>query len=387
MHVIVVSQRRLLAKYGPQGQRQLTVRIAGLRHARQRRGLQSCLLDVEQGAAAYGVGGVDGSNARAISMQLAALDTALKASGDRVESVLIIGGPDVVPFHLGRNPVADSDSSIAADYLYGRSDADGLLNEWPVGRLPDGEGTSAGQLRRLLLLASLLQCRPPVGAARTFGYSTASWRRASGVAYAVLNPQQPLLLSPPTTAGTLDTVLLDGAGRVYCNLHGSPSNVTWYGQGPTRHSKWISALRPRDVAPLNMLGAVVVSEACYGAYSPDCDLGDGLAMAFMLRGAACFVGTTTMAYGPSKPPLSEADLLARTVLEESLRPGITAGEAFAAARRRVLLETMDWQGFLDEDDTKTLMQFVLYGDPTLVIGAETEGGDDDDSEADRSGGG
>jgi hypothetical protein len=38
-----------------------------------------------------------------------------------------------------------------------------------------------------------------------------------------------------------------------------------------------------------------------------------------------------------------------------------------AARAGMLRDTLARQSTLDEDDQKTLLEFVLYGDPTLVV--------------------
>ena len=89
--------------------------------------------------------------------------------------------------------------------------------------------------------------------------------------------------------------------------------------------------------------------------------------------AAGFVGATAISYGPPGPPPGEADLIALHFLRAVAGSGsagsapITLGEAFAAARAGMLHDTLAEQRTLDEDDQKTLLEFVLYGDPTIVI--------------------
>jgi hypothetical protein len=41
------------------------------------------------------------------------------------------------------------------------------------------------------------------------------------------------------------------------------------------------------------------------------------------------------------------------------------GESFRNAKLDFARKALRRQGFLDDDDKKTLLQFVLYGDPTL----------------------
>jgi hypothetical protein len=49
---------------------------------------------------------------------------------------------------------------------------------------------------------------------------------------------------------------------------------------------------------------------------------------------------------------------------------MTLGESFKNAKLDFARKALRRQGFLDDDDKKTLLQFVLYGDPTLRIRTE-----------------
>jgi hypothetical protein len=60
-------------------------------------------------------------------------------------------------------------------------------------------------------------------------------------------------------------------------------------------------------------------------------------------------------------------LIALHFLRALREPGTTLGSAFMAARAGMLRDTLAFQATLDEDDQKTLLEFVLYGDPTLVV--------------------
>jgi hypothetical protein len=127
------------------------------------------------------------------------------------------------------------------------------------------------------------------------------------------------------------------------------------------------ALRPADLAGLDLRGAVMISEACYGATLAGRDTDTSLALAFLACGAAGFVGATAISYGPPSPPAGEADLIALHFLRALKRPGTSLGAAFMAARMGMMRDTLASQSTLDEDDQKTLLEFVLYGDPTLVV--------------------
>jgi hypothetical protein len=129
----------------------------------------------------------------------------------------------------------------------------------------------------------------------------------------------------------------------------------------------LAALRPSDLVGVDLRGAVMISEACYGAAIAGRNADTSLALAFLAAGAAGFVGATAISYGPPSPPAGEADLIALHFLRALKRPYATLGTAFMAARIGMIRDTIALQSTLDEDDQKTLLEFVLYGDPTLVV--------------------
>jgi hypothetical protein len=290
---------------------------------------------------------------------------ALERAGDRLESLLIVGGPEIVPFNMAANPTfEDGDESVPSDGLYAARNPFALVPEWPVGRIPSAAGDDPDLLLRLLEYAAAAV--PADQLRRPFGYGTAAWRRSSVEVYAQIDAPERLLISPPIVAATLDRARLDGARLLYCNLHGVIDGAPWYGQ--RRHeSRLLLALRPSDLAGLDLRGALMISEACYGAAIAGRDVDTSLALAFLARGAAGFVGATAISYGPPAPPVGEADLLALHFLRALKRPHGTLGAAFMAARLGMIRDTIAFQSTLDEDDQKTLLEFVLYGDPTLVV--------------------
>jgi hypothetical protein len=371
VNLIITSASRLREVYGSYGARRVMGAIGGLVQAHAARDIQSRLLLIEEGDADLGVAGAQ-LEPEAIARQLwslvVALGPASRRDPARLSSVLIVGGPDIVPFYEAPNPAAhDGDETVAGDWIYGARDPFGPM-AWPVGRLPGAAGGDPDLLLRLLDFAASAPAARS-GSHKTFGYCTAMWRRAAEQIYATIDSPERLLVSPPLLATSLDRRLLDGAGLVYCNLHGVPDGPPWYGQSE-EHPALVAALRPADLAGLDLRGALVVSEACYGAAIAGRDEGTSLALAFLARGAAGFVGATAVSYGPPGPPPGEADLIALHFLQ-AVAGGAgptTLGGAFAAARAGMLRDTLAQQRMLDEDDQKTLLEFVLYGDPTVVVG-------------------
>lgn len=363
MNLIITSCARLRELYGQQDARAVLVSIDRLVAARAMRDVPSRVLLIEQGDQALGVVAAD-VEPEAIVGQLAAVAAALKRDGDALSSVLIVGGPEIVPFYEVPNPTpGDGDETVPGDWIY--SGADELAPPaWPVGRIPGAGGDGARLLLRLLELAAA--ARPARETRKAFGYGTAAWREAAAAVYTTIDAPERMLVSPPTLASTLDRRRLDGARLVYANLHGVRDGPPWYGQAAD-HPALVSALRPSDLLGLDLRGAVVVSEACYGAAIAGRDESTSLALAFLARGALGFFGATAVSYGPPTPPAGEADLMALHFLRAVTQPGVSIGAAFAAARAGMLQDTLARQQRLDEDDQKTLLEFVLYGDPTAVV--------------------
>ncbi|MFL5800819.1 MAG: C25 family cysteine peptidase [Roseiflexaceae bacterium] len=367
MDLITSSRDRLRAVYGADGARRVAAALRQLLAARPARGTPTRLAWIEEGLPDLGVAGA-AADPEAISQQFAELSGALGRAGARLESILIAGGPDIVPFYEAPNPTPyDGDLAVPCDCFYGACNPYALLPEWAVGRIPGAAGGDPTLLLRLLGAAATYKPAPAGQTPKVFGYSTAAWRHAAAEVYAEIPGADLLLVSPPTLAATLDRRLLDWARRVYCNLHGVRDGPLWYGQ-PSDHGALVVALRPADLAGLDLSGAVVVSEACYGAAIGGRDEHSSLALAFLARGAAGFLGATAISYGPPSPPTGEADLIAMHFLRALRAPGATLGGAFMAARTGMLRDTLAHQATLDEDDQKTLLEFVLYGDPTLVVG-------------------
>jgi hypothetical protein len=78
------------------------------------------------------------------------------------------------------------------------------------------------------------------------------------------------------------------------------------------------------------------------------------------------LGSTKISYGSVTPPLIAADFLGRSFWE-NLSAGLPAGEALRRAKTDLATEMVKRQGYLDGEDQKTLISFVLYGDPLFML--------------------
>jgi hypothetical protein len=158
---------------------------------------------------------------------------------------------------------------------------------------------------------------------------------------------------------------LAAAKLIYCNLHGVIGSAAWYGQS-LADSDLLPALRPADLVGVRLDRAVVITQACFGARLSPAGNERSMALALLEAGAAV-IGAIGLSYGAPDPPPSESDLLAQHLLLALRRSGQRLGAAFLAAHTSMLRDLIQRQGQIDNDDTKTLLEFVLYGDPALPV--------------------
>jgi len=269
-----------------------------------------------------------------------------------IDFLLLLGGDEVVPFFLLENPCDDADERVLSDNPYASRDDNYTIPERICARIPDNK--SAEYMKRQLAKSKQLY-------KKSFGLTAKIWQRASEDVYRSIGDPKDLRSSPPVTSEKFKKLWLQKKDYLYFNVHGSKVSANWYGQ---QGGEYPVAMRPLNIEDA---AGVVASESCYGAYIVDKTEEDAICLKFLAQDEVIgFCGSTTIAYGPVAPPSSEADLLVRYFFEY-LRQGFTLGESFKNAKLDFARKALRRHGFLDDDDQKTLLQFVLYGDPTLRV--------------------
>jgi len=293
-------------------------------------------------------------NAKAIRNLI--LDTEKKWG--TIDYILIIGGDAVVPFFRLPNPCDDSDAKVVSDSPYASRDDDFLIPERVCARIPDNKSADfiIKQLNKPVLNY------PAVNKThQAFGLTAKVWLKASQNVYRQIGKIKDLKVSPPVTSDKFEDKWLQDKDFIYFNVHGSDESANWYGQDGDDY--------PVALSPDNIIDAsgIVASEACYGANIIKRTSKNAICLRYMDQdNILCFCGSTTIAYGPSVPPSSEADLLVKYFFEY-VKQGLPVGACLLNAKRDFARKALRRHGFLDDDDQKTLLQFVLYGDPTLRI--------------------
>jgi hypothetical protein len=412
VYVIFSVHGNLEAQYGAQGAAEVVAEMKRLANAISSRKAGSpserwdsivYLPDNPENIAKLMLSKGNGANATqpvdpwSLKLSLADLDKALGKKGEMIGALLIVGGPEIVPFHNLPNPVDDPDSEIPSDNPYSTRDENYFIPEWPVGRIPCGAGNDptmlllslrqmhsrhSSQLKSIprpkrwltWILGWIMPNGKPIR--KGFGITAAVWRQASFQVFRPVAEAKAVMISPPISVNGNSgnghkPGVLPSARLGYFNLHGLANAAEWYGQrDPLETSDgpdYPVALRPDDVRSMADKNPLVVfSEACYGAHILNKTVDQALALQFLKTGTQVVAGSTTMSYGAINKPLIGADLLGYKFWK-ALLEGLTAGEALQRAKIELAGEMHQRQGYLDGEDQKTLISFVLYGDPLLYL--------------------
>jgi tetratricopeptide (TPR) repeat protein len=392
VRLILSSRSALVAAFGEDGYTELDGRLCALCEATARATGAEVIkvyVDDDSHLGEFGLLGADPSDPEQIADLIRGIETKLSLESKRVLSVLIVGGDSIIPFHRVANPADDEDPEVLSDWPYVAREDNALLSRFSVGRLPDaGDGaldslltlvdhaiahheTSASQAS-VSASSWLSPIRRLFSAGRSerasVGYTAEIWAEASRSVFEVIGDPAKLELSPPSTDYDFLTAHERMPALAYFNLHGFRGSPYWYGHGEADHGSPLLpiALTPLSVSWANAEGILVYSEACYGAEPPGRHPDGSIALNLLSNGALAFVGFTAMSYGTLMPPLSGADLLGR-YLWEGILDGLSVGEALRRARAEFIRTAATEQGYLDGEDQKALMSFVLYGDPSLSL--------------------
>jgi tetratricopeptide (TPR) repeat protein len=398
VRLILSSRKALTERFGEDGYRELDGRLSALCEAVARStGAEAIKVYVDDDShlGEFGLRGVDPSDAEKVTGLIQGIEASLGSESKQVLSLLIVGGDSIIPFHRVDNPADDEDAKVLSDWPYVCREDNQLLSRFSVGRLPDA---GDGEVTTLLTLVDRAIAHHERGASQagvsgsswlrnpirrllsagrsgfaSVGYTAEIWAEASRSVFEVIGDPSKLELSPPSTDYDFLTAHEQMPTLAYFNLHGFGGSPYWYGHGEADYG---SALLPIALTPLSVSwssadGALVYSEACYGAEPPGQHADGSIALNLLANGALGFLGFTAMSYGTLSPPLSGADLLGR-YLWEGILDGLSVGGAMQRARAEFIRNAATEQGYLDGEDQKALMSFVLYGDPSLSLGARRE---------------
>lgn len=294
------------------------------------------------------------------------------------DAVVILGGPTIVPFFSICAPEflvpPDQDAPLLSDDPYVAFDRHNAFYkpECAIGRLPDGGPDNPDLLIDLLMRSTAHHRTTAPQTPMPLGLTEALWRDGSGRVFGFSSNS--LYTCPPyglpgcrCVSELITPNWLQAFNLHYYNAHGTPSNTLWYARCDVNGCNQ-KCDHPRipllmaDVIPA-LANAWIFSPAGYSAcLTTPTDA--NLALQFLRRGAICYIGSTAATYSAQTgSALEAADRMAQAFfdgLHQNMlgRTRLSIGELVKRAKLGYTVR----DGF----DCKTVVEFVLFGDPTLV---------------------
>ena len=371
--IILTNNTALTSKYGASGVRSVHAGIERLVVADRDRGLITRLIAIDDARAmrefwarAVTRGADSRQNKQAVDDLYAALAP---------DYILLLGSSDVIPQQPLRNPVyttpkgddddpdATGDLPYACEAGYGRDIGSFIGPTRVVGRLPDIAGANEpSYLLRLLRTASAARPASPDAYRDHFALSAQIWEGSTRQSMRNIFGNSDGVLPVPPRSANWPANLLEKRMH-FINCHGASRASEFFGQPASGKHQYPIALRASQIAGKIARGTVAAAECCYGGQLPrrsPTHTRPGICETYLGSGAWGFVGSSTIAYGDFERN-GDADLVCQYFFENVLASA-SLGRAFLEARQKFVRSVSP----LHPLDLKTLAQFNLYGDPSIV---------------------
>ncbi|MER9259459.1 hypothetical protein [Mesorhizobium sp. M0619] len=368
VHKAIVSNNLALrAKYGAAGAAAIYIALGRMVAHDATRGLTTQVFDIDNLAhmtAVHGKPVIGPKDERGAKEAVDAIHGSLAC-----DYIMLLDGPDIIP-HIELNPISgimDRDRTIPSDLPYASPSpfskvAANFLNVTRVvGRLP----ACVGEMNHLILVGLIDKCiahapLPSQTFSPFFSISADIWQISTQLSLnAVFGSAAGLYLSGPSGHNLIDPSLVSKAHFINC--HGNSGDFRFYGEdaaGAFSDAMDSSKIPPGAISP----GAVAAAECCYGAQLYNYLLlgrAKPICMDYMMQGAASFLGSTNVSYGPASSN-GQADLICQVFIQRVLG-GASSGRALLQARQNFILT----QVMSIATNLKTIAQFLLLGDPSI----------------------
>jgi hypothetical protein len=374
---IVTNLTALKNKYGADGVTAIKSAVRDLIAADKERGLKTILTAVDDAAAMKKLDAPPVINALDPRENKKAIDGIYRALTP--DYLMILGAIDVIPHQDLKNamfspkPDADNEEFAYSDLPYACGAAYSQdVNKFTgptrvVGRLPDltGHKGSPSYLIGLLKTATNWKSSPREAYQDYLGISAQIWKKSTAQSLTNTFNTDKDMQTTPKKRSHWNSGLINRRAH-FINCHGGDTLPDFYGQSAKDEKVMPVSHRASYVAKAgNILeGTVVAAECCFGAQLYDPSAADdsqmGMCNAYLSRKAYGFLGSSTTAYGPAEGN-DQADLICQYFMQRVLA-GASLGRATLEARQRFI----EKKSPLNHTNQKTLAQFNLFGDPSIV---------------------
>jgi hypothetical protein len=379
--VIVTNMTALKQKYAAAGVKAIQKAVTQLIAADKKRGLETILVALDDATAMKKLKAPPVKKPLDAKQNKQAVDGVYKALAP--DYIMILGAIDVIPHQDLKNPLftpnpngdtdefAYGDLPYACDQPYSKNLQDFTGPTRVVGRLPDltGETGDPDYLLGVLQTATNWKSSPRSAYQNYLGISTEKWRGSTALSLTnIFNSDKDLQTSPKKSPKWKANLI---NRRVhFINCHGGDTYPNFVGQSKTDDSDTPISLEAEYIAEAGNIveGTVAAAECCYGGQLYDRSAAEGqmgICNAYLGQKAYGVFASTTTSYGPFTGN-DQADLICQYFLQRILS-GDSMGRAALEARQRFIEKASP----LSPMNQKTLAQFNLYGDPSIIPVAST----------------
>jgi hypothetical protein len=375
--VIVTNLTALKQKYGAAGLKTIQSAVRDLIAADKKRGLSTSLIALDDAAAMKKLKATPVKKATSPRENKKAIDGVYKALVP--DYLMILGAIDVIPHQDLKNPLfsddpegdneefADGDLPYACDAPYSHDIQDFTGPTRVVGRLPDLTGAegSPKYLIGLLKTATNWKSSPRSEYQECLGISTETWRESTSESLTKIFGTDKDLQTSPKKGFKWKPNFINRRVH-FINCHGNDALSEFFGESSTDGEDMPVSHQAAFIAQKGNVveGTVVAAECCFGGQLYDPTAADegqmGICNTYLDKKAYGFLGSTTTAYGPASGN-DMADLICQYFIQRVLA-GASQGRAALEARQRFIEKSSP----LSPMNQKTLAQFNLYGDPSIV---------------------
>ncbi len=375
--VIVTNLEALKQKYVAAGVKTIQSAVRDLIAADKERRLSTSLVALDDAAAMKKLKATPVKTITSPRENKKAIDEVYKALVP--DYLMILGAIDVIPHQDLKNPLysddpegdneefAYGDLPYACDAPYNHDIKNFTGPTRVVGRLPDLTGAQGDPkyLIGLLKTATNWKSSPRSEYQSCLGISTEKWRESTSESMTNIFGTDNDLQTSPKKGFKWKSDLINRLVH-FINCHGGDTFPDFLGQSTTDDYDMPISHQAAFVAQKGNIieGTVVAAECCFGGQLYDPTAADneqmGMCNTYLDKKAYGFLGSTTTAYGPFSGN-DQADLICQYFLQRVLA-GASQGRATLEARHRFVEKGSP----LSPTNQKTLAQFNLYGDPSIV---------------------
>jgi hypothetical protein len=387
----VTVKRRLKCKYDPAALEQIKAALKRWIKADAERGIRTIYIAVDDHAAMKKRGVQPVSGKVTAPKIKRAIDDLWKRLAP--EYLVLFGAHDVVPMFEVSNPDydpgGDTDKTLLTDSPYASSfpflsgkRRSYMVPDRVIGRIPDmvSEPNKCHKVDPMWLLsylktATFWTSNPANLYTETYAICAEQWQSAGEQCMQyITRPTRELLISPPKSDTSSPARKRLSARLHMIKCHGSPGQATFYGY-PQQPDSALSkeredalfkpAITSATLRPRLKPATVVATACCYSAqifFDPHTW---PLASTYLRKGAFGFLGSTKQTSN-NVFNMDWADRIVTDYLKMVLG-GASIGRAFLDAKQLYLSRLIFGRHpyGLDHGDEKTLIEYVLLGDPSI----------------------